>query len=64
MKEPKKSDKKGERKMAVLTAKCDKAFVVSVEQSKSFLEHKTGNDKNKEMLSKITSKIEDNNGKA
>ena len=56
-------NKKGERKMAVLTAKCDKAFVVSVEHSKRFLEHKSNNNTNKEMLSKITSKIKDNNGK-
>ena len=55
---------KGERKMAVLTAKCNKAFVVSPKQSKKFLEHKCNNNTNKEILSKITTKIKDNNGKA
>ncbi len=56
--------KKRERKMAILTAKCNKAFVVSPEQSKKFLEHKCNNNKNNEMLSKIATKIKDNNGKA
>ena len=55
---------KGERKMAVLTAKCNKAFVVSPKQSKKFLEHKCNSNANKEILSKITTKIKDNNGKA
>lgn len=56
---------KGERCMAVLTAKCDRAFVVSPKESKNFLEHKcNNNDINKEMLSKITIKIKNNNGKA
>ena len=55
---------KGERKMAILTAKCNKAFVVSPKQSKKFLEYKCNNNTNKEMLSKITTKIKDNNGKA
>ena len=55
---------KGEKKMAILTAKCNKAFVVSPEQSKKFIEHKCNNNSNKELLSKITTKIKDNNGKA
>ena len=33
--------RKEERKMAVLTAKCGRAFAVSPEQSKKFLEQKT-----------------------
>lgn len=57
-------ENKVERKMAILTAKCNRAFVVSPKQSKKFLEHKCNNNTNKEMLSKITLKIKDNNGKA
>ncbi|MBQ3183492.1 MAG: hypothetical protein IJB57_07465 [Clostridia bacterium] len=58
-------DNKKERKMAILTAKCNKAFVVSPEQSKKFLEHKCKNiDVNKEMTSKIATKIKMNNGKS
>ena len=58
------SEKKGARKMAVLTAKCNRAFVVSPNQSKKFLEHKCNNNSNKEILSKIETKIKENNGKA
>ena len=49
--------------MAILTADCNRAFVVSPEQSKKFLEHKCNNNTNKQVLSKITTKIKDNNGK-
>lgn len=55
---------KGEREMAILTADCNRAFVVSPEQSKKFLERKCNNGINKEILSKITTKIKDTNGKA
>ena len=54
---------KGERNMAILTAECSRAFVVSPEQSKKFLEHKGNTSTNKEILSKISTKIKDNNGK-
>lgn len=54
---------KGEKKMAILTANCDRAFVVSPQQSKKFLEHKGNNNTNKEILSKIETKIKDNNDK-
>lgn len=46
--------------MAVLTAKCRRAFVVSPEQSKKFLEQKNNSktqNKKEETLSKISSKI-------
>lgn len=56
-------DDKGEIRMAVLTAECNRAFVVSSQQSKKFLEHKSNDKKNKEILSKITAKIKDNNAK-
>ena len=49
--------------MAILTAECSRAFVVSPEQSKKFLEHKGNTSTNKEILSKISTKIKDNNGK-
>lgn len=49
--------------MAILTADCNRAFVVSPEQSKKFLEHKCNSNTNKQVLSKITTKIKDNNGK-
>ena len=55
--------RKEERKMAVLTAKCGRAFAVSSEQSKKFLEQKTNSKaqiKKEETLSKITSKIRNN----
>ena len=59
------SDKKRkeERKMAVLTAKCGRAFAVSAEKSKNFLEKKTNSKtqiKKEETLSKISSKIKNN----
>ena len=60
----KNKNSKGAKKMAILTADCNRAFVVSPEQSKKFLEHKCNNNTNKEMLSKITSQIKDNHGKA
>ena len=46
--------------MAVLTAKCGRAFAVSAEQSKKFLEKKTNSKtqiKKEETLSKISAKI-------
>ena len=43
--------------MTILTAECNKSFVVSPNQSKKFLEHKCKGDLNKELLSKITGKI-------
>lgn len=55
--------RKEERKMAVLTAKCGRAFVVSPEQSKKFFEQKTNSktqNKKEETLSKISSKIKNN----
>lgn len=55
---------RGERNMAILTANCDRAFVVSPQKSKKFLEHKGNNNTNKEILSKISTKIKDNNDKA
>lgn len=58
------ANSRGERKMAILTAECNRAFVVSPEQSKKFLEHKCKNSTNKELLSKISAKIKDNHGKA
>lgn len=54
---------KGARKMAILTAKCNKAFIVSPKESKNFLEHKCKNSTNKEILSKINTKIKDNHDK-
>lgn len=60
--------RKEERKMAVLTAKCGRAFAVSAEQSKKFLEQKTNSKtqiKKEETLSKISAKIKNNsNGKS
>ena len=56
-------NKKGERKLAVLTAECNRAFEVSAEKSKKFLEHKNVNGANKKMLSKISKKIKDGNDK-
>ena len=61
----KSNDKKGkkEKKMAVLTAKCGRAFAVSPEQSKKFLEQKTNSktqNKKEETLSKISAKIKNN----
>lgn len=60
--------RKKERKMAVLTAKCGRAFTVSVDQSKKFLEQKTNSKtqtKKEETLSKISEKIKNNsNGKS
>ena len=54
--------------MAVLTAKCGRAFTVSVDQSKKFLEQKTNSKtqtKKEETLSKISEKIKNNsNGKS
>jgi hypothetical protein len=53
----------GGRKMAVLTAKCGRAFAVSAEQSKKFLEQKTNTKsqiKKDETLSKISAKIKNN----
>ena len=55
--------RKEDRKMAVLTAKCGRAFAVSPEQSKKFLEQKTNSkaqNKKEETLSKISSKIKNN----
>lgn len=55
--------RKGERKMAVLTAKCGRAFAVSAEQSKKFLEQKTNSKtqaKKDDTLSKISAKIKNN----
>ena len=52
--------KKEDRKMAVLTAKCGRAFTVSAEQSKKFLEKKTNSKmriEREETLSKISKKI-------
>ena len=49
--------------MAVLTAKCGRAFAVSPEQSKNFLEQKTKSrtqKKKEETLSKISAKIKNN----
>ena len=51
--------------MAVLTAKCGRAFAVSAEKSKKFLEQKTNSKthtktKKEETLSKITAKIKNN----
>ena len=63
MSSSKNKNHKGERKMAILTAECNRAFVVSAEQSKKFLEHKSNNNTNNQVLSKITTKIKDNNGK-
>lgn len=54
---------KGAKEMAVLTANCDRTFVVSSQQSKKFLEHKGNNSDNKEILSKIEAKIKVNNDK-
>ena len=51
------------RKMAVLTAKCGRAFAVSAEQSKKFLEQKTDTKtqiKKGETLSKISVKTLNN----
>lgn len=60
--------KKEDRKMAVLTAKCGRAFTVSAEQSKKFLEKKTNSKmqiEREETLSKISKKIKnDINDKA
>ena len=64
MSDSKNKNNKGARKMAILTAECNRAFSVSPEQSKKFLEHKSNNNTNKEMLSKIITRIKDNNGKA
>jgi len=64
MSSSKNKNSKGARKIAILTAKCSRVFVVSPDQSKKFLEHKHKNNTNKEILSKITTKIKDNNGKA
>lgn len=53
----------GGRKMAVLTAKCGRAFAVSAEQSKKFLEQKANTKsqiKKDETLSKISAKIKNN----
>lgn len=63
MSNSKSTNHKGARKMAILTADCNRAFVVSPEQSKKFLEHKCNSNTNKQVLSKITTKIKDNNGK-
>lgn len=55
--------RKEERKMAVLTAKCGRAFAVSADQSKKFLEQKTNSKtqiKKEETLSKISAKIKNN----
>ena len=55
--------KNGGKKMAVLTAKCGRAFAVSAEQSKKFLEQKTNAKsqiKKEETLSKISAKIKNN----
>ena len=47
------------QKITTLTANCNKSFVVSPEQSKEFSKHKFKNgNKNKILLSKITSKLE------
>lgn len=54
---------KGVRKMKPLTAKCNKAFVVSPEQSKKFLEHKCNRKTNEAILSKISTKIKDGSDK-
>lgn len=59
-------DKKGEkRKMAVLTANCKRAFIVSPEQSKNFLnkEKKGESKKNKELLAKAILLIKNNEEK-
>ncbi len=48
--------KKGDKKMAVLTAKCNKAFVVAPEKSKQFLAQKPNQDisrKRQETLTKV-----------
>lgn len=58
-----KEKRKEERKMAVLTAKCGRAFAVSAEQSKKFFEQKTNSKsqtKKEETLLKISSKIKNN----
>lgn len=55
--------RKEDRKMAVLTAKCGRAFAVSPIQSKNFLEQKTNSktqNKKEETLSKISAKIKNN----
>lgn len=54
---------KGVKKMKPLTAKCNKAFVVSPEQSKKFLEHKCNRKTNEAILEKISTKIKDANDK-
>ncbi len=57
------------RKMAVLTAKCNRSFVVSSEKSSEFISHSKNNnindnnkakEKNSEMLLKMSSKVKSN----
>ncbi len=57
------NNKKRKKKMAVLTAKCNRTFVVSPQKSKEFLEIAKKNN-NEEILSKITKKIKKNDDKA
>lgn len=48
--------------MVVLTAKCNRAFVVSPDKSKMFLRHKRKSNTNKQFMLKVTSKINEGNG--
>lgn len=49
---------KGDVTMTVLTAKCDRAFIVAPKKSKHFLEHKTKSFANQEKIDKIVANIE------
>lgn len=54
------------KKMAVLTAKCERVFVVSKEKAKAFADYsgnKKASAKQEQILLKITKKIEENNDK-
>lgn len=54
------------KKMAVLTAKCERVFVVSKSKAKAFAEYssnKRTSAKQEQILLKITKKIEENNDK-
>ena len=59
--------KKGSvRKMAVLTAKCERVFAVSKDKAKAFAEYSgtKASAKQEQILLKITKKIESQNDKA
>lgn len=59
MRDRKNENDKGEKKMAILTAKCNRPFTVSPEKSKKFLDRKGNRRANQDTVSKITTLIKD-----